>query len=71
MTASEFWFERAITRAAERDRLREVNAELLAALQIAAIALKDHCQYDDGESLERTAYDAAIAVIARAEGKGA
>ena len=45
--------------------------DLLEACKLCAQALKDHVQYDDGESLERDAYNAAVAAIAKTEGGGA
>jgi hypothetical protein len=48
------------------DRAAYFAPELLAALKLAASALKDHLQYDDGSSLEREGYDAATAAIAKA-----
>ena len=43
--------------------------DLLEACRLALSALQDHLQYDDGESLERDAYNAARAAITKAEGK--
>lgn len=43
--------------------------DLLAACVICENALRDHLQYDDGESLERDGFNAAKAAIAKAEVK--
>ena len=48
-------------------RLIAAGPELLKACEFAVLALKDHIQYDDGESLERDAFNAAQAAIAKAE----
>lgn len=45
--------------------------ELLAALELAVQALADHLQYDDegvSPSLEKIAYNAAFAAVAKARG---
>ncbi len=42
---------------------------LLEACRIAATALEDHLQYDDGESLERDGFNAVKQAIAKAEAK--
>lgn len=52
---------------AETARLMRAAPKLLEACRLATNALKDHLQYDNGESLEREAYDALIAAIAEAE----
>lgn len=36
---------------------------MISALELCVKALKDHLQYDDGESLERDAHDAASATL--------
>ena len=72
MTASEFWFERAITLTAERDRLREVNAKLLAALKLAQDNI-ERIVSAFTPSLKRSLADQVTtriaAAIARAEGR--
>lgn len=42
---------------------------MLEALKLCEKALIDHLQYDDGESLERDAYNAASQAIAKARGE--
>jgi len=62
--------------ALEQRQERSANAQLIAAapemlkaLKLCEQALKDHVQYDDGESLERDGYNAAVGGIQQAEGR--
>uniref|UniRef100_A0A6M3Y0E2 Uncharacterized protein n=1 Tax=viral metagenome TaxID=1070528 RepID=A0A6M3Y0E2_9ZZZZ len=48
-------------------RLISAAPGLLEACKLCAQALQDHVQYDDGESLERDGYNAAVAAIAKAQ----
>lgn len=41
--------------------------DLLEVLKVCRDALRDHVQYDNGESLERDGYNAAIAALAKAK----
>ena len=50
-------------------QLAEQKADLLEACKLAREALKDHVQYDDGESLERDGFNATNAAITKAEQK--
>lgn len=48
-------------------RLIAAAPNLLEACKLAATALKDHLQYDTGESLERDGFNAVTQAIAKAE----
>lgn len=50
----------------ELAKLFAAAPDLLAACELAAKALRDHLQYDDGESLEREGFEAAEQAIAKA-----
>jgi peptide subunit release factor RF-3 len=54
--------------AAELRRLHEVNAELVEAAKLSLIAFKGHWNMDKTHR-DRTAMDATIAALAKAEGK--
>lgn len=47
----------------------EERAALVTALKLCKIALKDHLQYDDGYSLERDGFNAAVAALASVRGE--
>lgn len=42
---------------------QQTISQLIKALKVCQRALKDHVQYDDGESLERDGYNAATQAI--------
>ena len=50
-------------------RLIAAAPDLLEALKTCRDALRDHVQYDNGESLERDGFVAATTAIGKAEGE--
>jgi peptide subunit release factor RF-3 len=59
---------RAWSAAKELRRLHEVNAELVEAAKLSLISFKGHWNMDKTHR-DRTAMDATIAALAKAEGK--